>query len=162
MFRASATGSIHRSPWFMRFDGSFAWFICLDRFCGCCIGTCSCICAIFSTAYGMEGTMDMTSNTSNSSASASAPHNHQQVPFDDQLLAYPPFSTCYFTSIYSSLFGRPYRIVDYLLLADLVWEKNTVPDWKFTIVYEQADPEFFLSRFLKSVGVQTGLTTVVP
>jgi hypothetical protein len=31
--------------------------------------------------------MDMTSNTSNSSAAASAPHNHQQVPFDDQLLA---------------------------------------------------------------------------
>jgi len=25
-----------------------------------------------------------------------------------------------------SLFGRPYRIVDYLLLADLVWEKNTI------------------------------------
>ena len=38
-----------------------------------------------------------------------------------------------------SLFGRPYRIVDYLLLAGLVWEKNTVPDWKFTIVYEQAN-----------------------
>ena len=27
----------------------------------------------------------------------------------------------------------------YLLLAGLVWEKNTVPDWKFTIVYEQAN-----------------------
>jgi len=38
-----------------------------------------------------------------------------------------------------SLFGRPYRIVDYLLLAGLVWEKNTVPGWKFTIVYEQAN-----------------------
>ena len=38
-----------------------------------------------------------------------------------------------------SLFGRPYRIVDYLLLAGLVWEKNTVPSWKFTIVYEQAN-----------------------
>ena len=36
----------------------------------------------------------------------------------------------------SGLFGRPYRIVDYLLLAGLVWEKNTIPDWKFTIVYE--------------------------
>jgi len=39
----------------------------------------------------------------------------------------------------SSLFGRPYRIVDYLLLAGLVWEKNTVSGWKFTIVYEQAN-----------------------
>ena len=29
--------------------------------------------------------------------------------------------------------------MDYLLLAGLVWEKNTVPDWKFTIVYEQAN-----------------------
>ena len=38
-----------------------------------------------------------------------------------------------------SLFGRPYRIVDYLLLAGLVWEKNTIPGWKFTIVYEQAN-----------------------
>ena len=38
-----------------------------------------------------------------------------------------------------SLLGRPYRIVDYLLLAGLVWEKNTVPGWKFTIVYEQAN-----------------------
>ena len=38
-----------------------------------------------------------------------------------------------------SLIGRPYRIVDYLLLAGLVWEKNTVPGWKFTIVYEQAN-----------------------
>ena len=40
---------------------------------------------------------------------------------------------------FSNLFGRPYRIVDYLLLAGLVWEKNTVSGWKFTIVYEQAN-----------------------
>jgi len=38
-----------------------------------------------------------------------------------------------------SLFGRPYRIVDYLLLPGLVWEKNIVAGWKFTIVYEQAN-----------------------
>ena len=29
--------------------------------------------------------------------------------------------------------------MDYLLLAGLVWEKNTVLGWKFTIVYEQAN-----------------------
>ena len=45
----------------------------------------------------------------------------------------------YGIEITHSLFGRPYRIVDYLLLAGLVREKNTVPGWKFTIVYEQAN-----------------------
>ena len=29
--------------------------------------------------------------------------------------------------------------MDYLLLAGLMREKNTVPGWKFTIVYEQAN-----------------------
>ena len=29
--------------------------------------------------------------------------------------------------------------MDYLLLAGFVLEKNTVPDWKFTIVYEQTN-----------------------
>ena len=38
---------------------------------------------------------------------------------------------------FCSLFGRPYRIVDYLLLADLMWEKNIIPDWKFTINYDK-------------------------
>ena len=37
------------------------------------------------------------------------------------------------------LFSLPYRIVDYLLLAGLVWEKNTISGWKFTIVYEQSN-----------------------
>ena len=38
-----------------------------------------------------------------------------------------------------SMFGRPYRIMDYLLLTGLVWEKNTIPGWKFTIVYKKAN-----------------------
>ena len=48
-------------------------------------------------------------------------------------------STCLTLMAACSLFGRPYRIVDYLLLAGLVREKNIVPGWKFTIVYEQAN-----------------------
>jgi len=46
--------------------------------------------------------------------------------------------------VFISLFGRPYRIVDYLLLVGLVREKNTVSGWKFTIVYEQANRLIFL------------------
>ena len=47
------------------------------------------------------------------------------------------------------MFGRPYRIVDYLLLADLVGEKNTVSGWKFTIVYEQAN-RLLIANVLRS------------
>jgi len=54
-----------------------------------------------------------------------------------------------------SLFGRPYRIVDYLLLAGLVWEKNTVPGWKFTIVYEQANRLLILICKQRSISSPT-------
>ena len=41
-------------------------------------------------------------------------------------------------------YSSSYRAcLDYLLLAGLVWEKNTVPGWKFTIVYEQANRLIF-------------------
>ena len=38
-----------------------------------------------------------------------------------------------------SLFGRPYHIVDYLLLAVLIWEKNTA------MIYEQANKQADIS-----------------
>ena len=49
-----------------------------------------------------------------------------------------------------SLFGRSYRIMNYLLLAGLVWEKNTIVDWKFTIAYEQTN-RLLISFFDKPI-----------